>query len=124
MPDSTKTDVPQELMNTAYDALKPVLALIWDKAGEEIDSDRVRTLETENDKLRSDLEELAGLRTTNKALLDQIGSLNQQIALARAGVGVEDAESFEQLQAEKEALASERDALIGVDLAKLTSGAI
>jgi chromosome segregation ATPase len=112
MPDSTKTDVPQELVNAAYDALKPVLALIWDKASEEIDSDRVRTLETENDKLRSDLEELAGLRTTNKALLDQIGSLNQQIALARAGVGVEDAESFEQLQAEKEALASERDALI------------
>jgi hypothetical protein len=64
------------LYAAAYNALKPVLALIWDKAGEEIDSDRVRTLETESDKLRSDLEELAGLRTTNKALLDQIGSLN------------------------------------------------
>jgi len=82
-------------LNVAYDALKPVLALIGDKAGEEIDSEIVRTLKIENDKF---LEELAGLRVANQALLDQIGSLNQKLALACAGVGLEDAESFEQLQ--------------------------
>lgn len=109
--DVTATEIPQELTSAAYDALKPVLTLIWDKASESVDSERIKTLEAENDRLREDLEELAGLRTTNKALLDQVGELNQQLALARAGVGVEDGDTFLKLQQERDAIATERQAL-------------
>jgi chromosome segregation ATPase len=109
--DATTSEIPQELHNIAYEALKPALALIWDKASESVDSDRIRTLEAENERYQEATIELAGLRTTNKALLEQLGELNQQLALARSGIGVEEAQAFQKLQQQRDALLAERDQL-------------
>ena len=117
--DATTSEIPQELHNIAYEALKPALALIWDKASESVDSDRIRTLEAENERYQEATIELAGLRTTNKALLDQLGELNQQLALARAGVGIEESDAFGKLQQQRDALLKERDQL-SIQIEQLT----
>lgn len=107
--DATKAEIPQDVYHAADEALKSVLALIWNKANESVNSECIKTLESENERFRDDLVELAGLRTTNKSLLDQVGELNQQLALARAGVGVEEGQAFQKLQKQRDDLLKERD---------------
>lgn len=113
-PDSANvstTEIPQEIHNAAYEALKPVIALIWDKASESVDSDRVKTLELENERYQQQTAELAGLRTAYQALMARNEQLNQDLALARAGVGTENVNTFLQLQSDFDSLKQERDEL-------------
>lgn len=114
-PDSANvstSEIPQDLHNAAYEAIKPVIALIWDKASESVDSDRLKTLELENERYIQQTQELAGLRTAYQALLQRNEQLNQDLALARAGVGVDNVITVSELQSELEALRQESDELI------------
>ena len=113
-PDSVNvstSEIPPELHNAAYEAIKPVIALIWDKASESVNSDRLKTLELENERYQQQTAELAGLRTVTQALLARNEQLSQDLALARAGVGIEDVNGFLQLQSDFELLKQERDEL-------------
>jgi chromosome segregation ATPase len=110
--DATQAEIPPEVCNAGFEAFKSVIALIWDKASESVDSERIKTLESENERFRDDLVELAGLRTTNKSLLAQVGELNQKLALASVGVGVEEGQAFQKLQKQRDALLKERDQLL------------
>lgn len=114
-PDSVNistTEIPQDLHNVAYEAIKPVIALIWDKASESVDSNRLKTLEVENERYQEQTQELAGLRVAYRDSMARIEQLNQELALARAGVGVDDVITITELQAQLEELDQERKQLI------------
>lgn len=105
------TEIPQDLHNAAYEALKPVIALIWDKASESVDSERLKTLELENERYQQQTSELAGLRAAYQALMARNEQLSQDLALARAGVGSESVNGYLQLQSDFDLLELERDEL-------------
>lgn len=95
-------DMPADVRGDAHKLFDDVLSKVWHSASDALQTQRLATLEAENERYQEALKELDGLRAACKFQTEQITLLSGQLALAKAGVGLDEAESFLAVQKAKD----------------------
>lgn len=104
-------DMPADVRGDAHKLFDDVLSKVWHSASDALQTQRLATLEAENERYQEAIKELDGLRAACKFQTEQITLLSGQLALARAGVGLDEADSFLAVQRQRdEAIAKEQAA--------------